>query len=45
MSKPAIEVSLKVKDLALESLEISLEALKEMPGYTEKLFKDALYVG
>jgi hypothetical protein len=38
-------VSLDIKDLSLESSIVLLDTLKKLPGYIEKTFKDALYVG
>ena len=43
--EPQKVVSLEPKDLCLESAELELEALKELPGYTERIYSEAVYVG
>lgn len=42
---PPKEVSLKVCDISLESNLVLLDSLQTLPGYIEKPFKEAIYIG
>lgn len=42
---PPKEVSLEVKDISLESNIVLIEALKQLEGFIEKPFKEAIYIG
>ena len=42
---PPKVVSLEICDISLESNIFLMDALSQLPGYVEKMFKDAIYVG